>query len=242
MEKRGVEVYVGTLPEGVKDPAEFVEMRMKDKSANVVECFETEVLKNAVLWTEWFIDNWISKYDPHDQSSFARICDVITTFLSNNRNPADRTKQAFEAAGKLATKISGKNETGPLHIQLESDLLGMAAKKASKKEALEVRVEAVERLAQNNAKGSKITNTLNKNPTKRPTIPPNHSVKKNIQKENTSGDVKLSGKRQVYQKQSRPITQHFSGFRFNPSDAAWLGVSNQGVSVLGYYFQSFFPS
>jgi DNA primase len=252
--KRGVEFAVANLPAGIKDPGEFVEKRMKSNAGSVRECFENEVINTAMLWNVWYIDRLIKKYDAEDSSSFANVCDSITTFLAKNPNAADRTRQAYEAAGKLATQISGKNEegsSGPLRIQLESDLLGMASRKATKKDVIKKRIEAVDKLAQADVKGkgTKISEK-SKNPsriaksnkiTRGGTNSPKRSNgimdSNNGQYANGSNNGNAAGyrTRQNYdRRQEVPIARHFAGFQFNPTDAAWLGISekSQNVSIL----------
>ena len=251
LRKKSVEVAVATLPSDMKDPGDFVEMRTKKKkSESVREDFQTEILDTAMLWNVWYIDRLIMKYDGDDPSSFANVCDSITTFLASNPNAADRTKQAYEAAGKLATQISGKDETatsGPLRIQLESDLLGMASKKASKKEAVQMRIEAVDKLAQNNLKGSRRaanpTGTPKTSMIRSKRIPPRSSNSSKLSNDRNKNGIKSQnqnnsnfGNQRNYQqrynrKQEIPIARHFAGFSFNPTDASWLGITDKNVSV-----------
>ena len=235
--KKGVEITVGSLPDGVKDPGEFVEMHAKKNAENVRECFETKVLDNALLWSDWYIDRLIKNYNPDDSSSFASVCDDITTFLAKNPNAADRTKQAYQTAKKLATRIteSDGKSSGSLQIQLESDLLSMASRKASKKEALDLRIEAIDRLAQNERKSGKQSkpqgmpgHTISESKKRQPSgIDKVHdSVPKYVQNSHHSQFTNESQIKTRSRKQYMHKTPHFSGFRFNPTDAAWLGIKN----------------
>ena len=147
LENNGVDVNVASLPFGIKDPAEFIEAKGGVGKASSGESFRADVLEEAVPWNDWYISRLISRFDPDDSTSFSTICESVATFLSTHPNAADRTRRAYEAAGKLAayiTKGQGGSSEGPLRIQLESDLLGMASRKASAREALARRVEAAD--------------------------------------------------------------------------------------------------
>ena len=256
LEKKNVEITVGCLPTGCKDPGEFVELRAGNSSQSVKECFEAEVINTAMLWSDWYINRLIMNYNKDDSSSFASVCDEITTFLSKNPNPADRTKQAYEAATNLARHISRKDDkddkepSASLRIQLESDLLGMASRKASKRESQEIRIEAIERLAQSNAKSRRDSEiALRSGKTASPI-----KSKSNVSKEATAQKDfsnnplnalnglkpnnmvyrnQMKKRRASNQRRQMPITPHFNGFSFNRTDAAWLfGVSDKDVSEL----------
>jgi len=248
-EKTNVEIAVGSLPMGIKDPGEFVELRSANRSSTIHECFESEVMDTAPLWTNWFIDQMIKKYDQNDSSGFAGVCDDITTFLSKNRNAADRTKQAYEAANKLATHISkddNKEPSASLRIQLESDLLGMASRKASKRERIEIGIDAVERLAQADAKTTKVQSS-NRYDSSVKTDRKDYKVNgvrkhfndtpnsSNVNRQQINAklpDQNPSKTRQVRSRQQEiPVIPHFRGFTFNPTDAAWLGLSGTNVSL-----------
>lgn len=236
-----VEVAVANLPSEVKDPAEFVESRSDTPSKTVKECFKAEVIDTAKLWNDWYIDRLISQYNEDDPSGFGIVCDDITTFLSKNENPADRTKQAYEVANKLAVCISGKGNENPsasLRIQLESDLLGMASRKASEREKVTKRIEAVERLEQNEE--AKLQRMSISDPIQSNSNKMNVSNKRIPSKLQTNGNM-IQGNPQImrknrktdYRKQEKeiPIVQHFNGFTFNPRDAYWLGLSGTHVRI-----------
>lgn len=245
--KKHVEVVVASLPDGIKDPGEFIEIRSKTNPENLRECFHEEVLDTTKLWNDWYTDRLISRYDPSDSSSFANICDDITTFLSKNPNAADRTKQAYETAGKLAQQISA-NQTGAsvtLRIQLESDLLSMASRKAAKRENLEERKQAVDKLAQA-ALRSETEASVKKFPKEAKNVDQRNDsgVSKGRKAVNDSHQGNLPndrfmnngyGQRQYNnQYNQRPIAPHFTGFKFHPTDAAWLGISQKNVSTAWY--------
>lgn len=247
---------VASLPDGIKDPGEFVETRSKTHPEKLRECFQEEVLDTSKLWNEWYTDRIIARYDPNDSSSFASICDDITTFLSKNPNAADRTKQAYETAGKLAKKLSSNESDGSisLRVQLESDLLGMASKKATKRENLEERKQAVDKLAKATLGSnleSNIPGKLQQSPKQMQVDQRNNIVDSKASKRMNTSDPSvhqsdmLRSKKHLqhrsitqYDKRNdqRPMTPHFSGFQFNPSDADWLGISKKNVSCFVFRF------
>jgi hypothetical protein len=147
-----VEILVATLPSGVKDPAEYVELGDKKSRSRIGEQFRKEVMDTAKDWTVWYLDRLLSCYDEialHGMAgSFADICDRVSEFLSRFPNPAERTKRAHDVAGSLADVISCGSDSGQvsnaLRIQLESDLVNMVARKADARESIERRIESVE--------------------------------------------------------------------------------------------------
>ena len=151
VDSTGVDIYVASLPDDIKDPAEFIEGNGGVDNESSEIAFRKDVLGEAVRWDDWYVSRLISKYNPNESTSFSEVCDKVSTFLSTHPNAAERTKRAYDAAGKLSDYISRDNGTSsgesrsiaPLRIQLESDLLGMASRKAAAREAMTRRIEAV---------------------------------------------------------------------------------------------------
>lgn len=237
LEQTAVEVEVVSLPTGIKDPADYIEANGGIGKTSSGEKFREEILGASMPWNDWFITRLISKYDPNDTTSFSNVCDNIATFLSNHPNAADRTKRAFEAAGKLAALI-GKDSSsshGPLRIQLESDLLSMASRKASAREALSRRIEDADgeninknKLARlnsgeatrNDDLPSEVKNIGSGDPSNLSKVIPTKSKESNHKQSpynsrNTSSSYR-SQKRKV---QKDDISNHFDGFQFSETDA-----------------------
>lgn len=253
LEETGVEIHVASLPHGIKDPAEFIEARGGASKPSSGQDFRKEILGNSIPWNLWFISRLISRYNPSDASSFSSVCENVATFLSTHQNAAERTKQAYEAAGQLADFIArgqGKESgDGPLKIQLESDILGMASRKASAREALARRVEEVDGEGMSKAKLARLYSgeaTIPDPPASR-----SSSVGKKIEgsesRNGISSGMGQSGKKISKrpensfraqntrtlqfgnERQSPPIAKHFSGFQFRETDAAWLGLTSERV-------------
>jgi len=244
-----LDILVANIPYGYKDPAEFIE-------ANGGAEFRTKVLKKAILWSDWYISHLISHYEADDTRSFSDVSDRVTTFLSSFSNAADRTKRAYEAAGILADRIAQESDRSPssdaLRMQLESDLLGMSSRKAVAKEALERRIESKEGVMNTKRKTliakmssgdgitfipeketKKTSDSLNGDTSNyEESIPKERPIAKAFSK-NLSNNVKGNKQKKFDKKRQRqrPFIEHFSGFTFNPSDAVWMGLSGQEVSI-----------
>lgn len=146
------QLFVATLPEGIKDPAEFVESIADGEDAKAR--FNNEVLDNVVAWDQWFIKRIISRHqvDAGDnEQGISAACDEIATFLAGTfTRPKDRTERAKIAAGILAEKtIHNEDEmnsssVGMIRVQLEADILNIASRKASVREAVDRRIESAD--------------------------------------------------------------------------------------------------
>lgn len=244
LKTNAIDLDVTSLPSGIKDPAEFIESKGGIKNSKSGELFRKNVLMKTVPWNDWFVTRLISKYDPSDSSSFSSVCDYISTFLSTHPNAAERTKRAYEAAGKLAELISkGRSSSSnntPLRIQLESDLLGMASRKAAAREALARRIEAADGELGSKSKILKMSSgepTLNDNTeyVPRVAVPAQQVATGNYtrpdNKVQTSSFSKYSkvntGKKYNEENKVPPLTEHFHGFEFSETDAQWLGLATE---------------
>lgn len=151
--KHVVAIAVARLPDGVKDPAEFIESR-KSSGADMTQVandFRREVIDCAVDWTEWFIQRIIREYNREAprgaNGSFSDIFERIADFLASSLRPADRTKRAYEVAGLLSDILARERNTteisGAVRIQLESDLIDLASRLSDAKGAIQRRIESV---------------------------------------------------------------------------------------------------
>jgi DNA primase len=148
--KHGVEILVASLPEGLKDPADFIEAR-EGADAEIAESFRTEIVGSACDWTDWYLQRLFTEYDPTATrgrpGSFGDIFERVAGFLASSMDPADRTKRAYEVAGSLAAMIAEeKNATevsSVVRFQFESDLIDRASRIAEAKDAVQRRSESV---------------------------------------------------------------------------------------------------
>jgi DNA primase len=148
--KHGVEILVASLPEGLKDPADFIEAR-EGANDEIAQAFRTEIVGSACDWTDWYLQRLFTEYDPDATrgrpGSFGDIFERVAGFLASSMEPADRTKRAYEVAGSLAGLIAQeKNETevsSVVRFQFESDLIDRASRIAEAKDAVQRRSESV---------------------------------------------------------------------------------------------------
>ena len=171
-----VEVLVALLPDGYKDPAEFVQGRRNGKISNdaVKAMFENEVVNAAQEWKEWYLNHIVCRYaedivGDHGSGTklFVEVCELASEFISTFSVPAERTCLVQKFANRLADMITVREEEdkasaitrkGTLVIQLESDLFDMSNRKARAREALARRVEDADLLA--GSDGKKIVSQL----------------------------------------------------------------------------------
>jgi DNA primase len=151
--KHVIDIAVAGLPAPVKDPAEFVEQRTQDgiDMPSIARDFKVEVIESAVDWTDWFIDRIVADYKrdvPRGASgSFSSTFERVANFLASSLGPSDRTKRAYEVAGRLATILAKeRNSTeasSAVQIQLEADLVDLATRLADTKDAIQRRAESI---------------------------------------------------------------------------------------------------
>lgn len=147
-----VTMFIATLPNGIKDPAEFIEVQRKNglNGSNAADAFRTTVINSAVDWREWLIQQIISGYDQDLTSGttigrFSNMFERIADFLATTFNPAERTKRAYQIAGQLSSVLANEcnvsESSTAVRIQLESDLIDLSARIASAKDAIQRRVD-----------------------------------------------------------------------------------------------------
>jgi hypothetical protein len=145
-----VEIRIAELPEGTKDPAEYIEQNEKDK--NLEEKFREEVIENSLEWTDWYIKHLLSGYDASaargTPGSFGDVFERLASFLATFTNAAERTKRACELASYLTEIIAKESNTTQVSktvgIQLESDLVDKASSIADSKAAISGRIASVD--------------------------------------------------------------------------------------------------
>ena len=146
------QLFVATLPEGIKDPAEFVESIADGEDAK--SRFNNEVLDKIVAWDQWFIKRIISRHKVDvggDEQGISAACDEIATFIAGTfTGPKDRAERANFAADILAEKATRNEEeinsssVGMMRVKLEADILNIASRKASVREAVNRRIESAD--------------------------------------------------------------------------------------------------
>lgn len=165
-----VEIQVANLPEGIKDPADFIEAH-KDVElgrGTSADAFLHQVVNRAQDWTDWFIQQLICEYNPSaprgGPDSFGDIFNRIADFLAASMGSADRTKKAFEVADTLALlmarDVNKTDVSAAARGQLELDLIDRCSRIASAREATQRRAESVNDEASSNSR--MVLSTLSK--------------------------------------------------------------------------------
>lgn len=243
-ELSGTEILVATLPEGIKDPSDFVASKESDAKSQ----FESEVIQLAEPWDLWYIRQITQKYDESkDGTSFAAICEEVANFLAMFPNAADRTRRVHSIVDILLDLISkdsdSKSSLGMMRVQLEADMINIVSRKAVARESIERRME--ERDGLGKEVGSKLdimtrggeaesddfqrlsTSALAKlhPPTRRSSSSVNQStIRRTSQQKSTDRTTYKSNKVRPRQ---RDLMPHFNGFTFtHKSDRDWLGLSS----------------
>lgn len=149
----GVQFLVASLPSGIKDPGDFIEVRREigTPGNQIADEFRDQVLNSAVDWSDWFLTRILDRYNLNASreaaGSFGDVFQRVAEFLSTFSSPAERTKSAYEISGKLARLMAlDSNRTTiskAARMQLESDLIDSASRLAAAKEAMKRRVEVV---------------------------------------------------------------------------------------------------
>jgi len=276
--KHAISVQVAQLPSNIKDPADFMEFQRKQDvgGQEAVELFRKVVVDMAIDWTEWYINVLICDYNCNASSgtagSFNVVFERIADFLASTLSPAERTKRAYEVAGKLSEILASEQNATEIsvsvRIQLESDLINLATRLASSKEAIQLRVESASDASSVNpltvaalvrGYGPQSSDNhwkkLSKNATKtQASLERSHQFSRKLPPPplptqdvsfKKSGDSRRPIKTKRAKIKREPdgvsLTAHFSGFRFaHQSDMDWLelGVNKVHQSNFFHYFLS----
>ena len=244
-------ILVATLPEDIKDPSDF----LQGKGDDAKHLFATEVLNHVLPWDEWYIKQLASKFDAgrDDGTSFAAICEEVSSFLATFPNPADRTRRVHNIADLLLDLISddsdNKSSLGIMRVQLESDMMNMVSRKASARESLERRIEERDGFRGEEATSNKIdvltrgdTTEVNNDSSKLsksalaklkpPTQNTPIGISRNVAQSRRSFQPRQS-RRTAYnidkiKPRQQDLVPHFNGFTFkHKTDRDWLGLSGR---------------
>jgi len=249
-EEREVEIHIAGLPDDFKDPADFVQARGG-------EAFRKEVLAATIPWSDWYIDRLASSYKQDDNTtdtqphqSFNEVCDRVSTFLATLTDQTDREQRAYTAAATLARSMSSEDtkvSTSSLQIRIESDLLDMAATKASARDAIAERIERIGSadgdasrplgspgaLIAKMSSGEGLTSLVNDHEVDSILLSGDERDREanGSSRNGKQSERKVSAASFEYHEsrdgRNTPLTPHFAGFEFvNPTDKFWLGIHN----------------
>ena len=149
-EKYKVDIRVATMPEDIKDPDEYVQLRKGEGEGDVGQEFVESVIQRAADWNKWFIERILLSYNLEAKreriGSFGDVFNRVAEHLATSMNSADRTRSAYNVADALARVLAKeKNATDVSDVvrnQLESDLIEECARIASVRDSVRRRTEA----------------------------------------------------------------------------------------------------
>lgn len=251
-----VDILVATLPDEIKDPAEFIEQTQRNgNEKDIAESFQTQIVDTALDWVKWYTNRIIAGYQsetPRGQvGSFQDVFQRVANFLGTSLDTADRTKAAYEVsgyfAGILANETNASSISDAVQSQLECDLVDLASRVAKSKEGIERRAESVIDGSQSSPNvrsvvaawsrghgpsGSEDQGLSRKERRSRRTAPlsgnpPDVTTEKPVETRVRKGKRQ---KHRLTRPVAKPLTPHFSGFQFaNKRDAEWLGLDGGKV-------------
>ena len=250
-ELSGCQILVATLPEGIKDPSDF----LQGKGADAKHLFASEVLNDVLPWDEWYIKQLARKFDDdgEDGTSFAAICEEVSSFLASFPNPADRTRRVHNIADILLDLIAkdsdDKSSLGMMRVQLEADMMNMVSRKALVRESMERRIEERDGFSGEAATSSKMdvltrgdvtdvnhdSRKLSKSALAKLKPPAQNTpvgMTRNAAQTRRSYQPRQSQRTTYKTNKIKPRQQdlvpHFNGFTFkHKTDRDWLGLSGR---------------
>ena len=256
-ERHSIEFVVASLPEGIKDPADFVQQYPFDKKIKKMDTiqrsFKELVEDTAKDWTEWYIDLIMSQYNESAvrgaPGSFGNIFERVAEFLATFQNAAERIKKASEVS-ILFSEIMAKQNGTPtvsetVRVQLEADLVDQASRIAKSRDVVTRRLEALAEDVSDVDLQNRLTSIAQGEGIDGPDEDAKLSFKKRMEDPDFKADVK---KKRAMRGQKRPsssprnserrfkvkkmetpkLIDHFDGFDFpNSNDADWLGLPKQ---------------
>jgi DNA primase len=239
-----VRVAVAQLPDGTKDPADFV-----DESSSPAKDFWEQVVDPAKDWMDWYIRRLVGGHNASAERSFADVFESVAEFMAEAMTPQDRTNCAPRVAGLLEKLLSNeKKNDATLRVQLESDLLDLSSRVASARETVEHSGTSVlGALSQGYGNWDDSSSLLSSNATRENsdgvTFPTDGRVDyldaewgektSNVREEQEPGRPR----RFMEKKEPKALTPHFSGFDFvHQTDQEWLGLSKKKVRELAVLY------
>lgn len=255
-----IAIEVARLPDGVKDPAEFIEFR-REMGSNLTQAaddFRRDVISSSVDWIEWFLQVVVKEYNSEAPSgstgSFSSIFDTVADFLATSLHPADRAKYAYNAVEQMSGILRQERNLTEIPLvlmyQLEEDMIDATSKISNTKTAISRRTESNDNAVFALVRGhgptsSEEDNKLSKKSrgkikgadeltsAKHINDPPSFTQSKGREKRMPTRAIL---KRHV-DLPEESLMPHFAGFRFvHETDNEWLGI-NRNTKVRTVKFQ-----
>jgi DNA primase catalytic core len=243
--KYKVDVLIASLPSRIKDPGDYAERHRGDNS--FAEKFEREVIGTASDWINWYISSLIKQYDRNAPrgtlNSFGNIFARVGEFIGATLDAADRTRAALDVSHLLSELMKIDRNTTEIsksvQIQLEADLIDVAARHSYSRNALSRRVEEASSSSKDSkmilsnlmrgdlsAETSPTGNTPSLTRTSGQTIPARPFVRS--KKENRPRRITTMQRTKTIEKS---LTPFFAGFDFaHKTDAEWLGTTTNALA------------
>lgn len=134
-----MEFRVTTLPDNIKDPADYVHFHKTEKKID--DKFREEVLeKNSIGWMDWYQRRVISQYNNSatdgEKNGFANILDRLGSFLSMIKDDSEKKRRLKSIVDQLVViipnDINGIDVSESVRLQLESELERKSSKNFDK--------------------------------------------------------------------------------------------------------------
>ena len=259
-ERYPVEIRIAELPEGIKDPAEYIEQNNNVKTLE--DSFREDIIATSLEWTDWYIKRLLSMYDRSaargSTGSFGDVFERLAGFLASINNAAERIKKACELSSRLAEIIAKENNSthvsDTVRIQLESDLVDKASTIADSKSILYQRIASTEGGPSKDIKATALSITSGDGPS---VADPRAKLTAKARKKSNAREPEMpsmdqatpvggkgyssNNKRSRFRSRKRmkrsttnnapALTPHFSGFTLSQSDAQWVGSIDKKVST-----------
>jgi DNA primase catalytic core len=138
---KGVEFHIATLPDGVKDPAEYFDVH--GISADILQKFKDSVVDKSIAWTDWHLKRTVKGVildDGDDQSNSLLLAfEQVADFVARSLEEPVRTQTVRTVAELLAAKITKQNNdtefADVIYDQITIDLLDLVSRIVSSRES-----------------------------------------------------------------------------------------------------------
>jgi len=206
-----VSINVATLPEGIKDPSDYIEAKKNMGAIQLGDSFRKEILDYAKPWECWYITHLVNTLITSDPTSLSVACNRIAKFISTIQDSEEQQRYITLTMDRIFDRQRSINTTVAMRSVVESEISNTLLKKG----------HTTDKYNQSNTlkrKGLLKLNPLqgfSKDPKVRPAS------------QSTVFKRQLKVRRSF--KKNDPLIQHFSGFKFNPLDTSWLGIDEAEV-------------
>jgi Toprim-like len=250
--KHAVAIAIATLPDGIKDPADFVEMRRATGAGDkVADDFRSEIVDGGVDWTDWFMQRVIiGAYTDLAPSgapgSFTHVFDEMADFFASSLHPADRLRRTHNAldllCGILTQETNQTDVSTAVRMQLEADFLDAIKRCVDAKVVM--RDMSGMKLVKLNSNGDALTalargygptshDEESKFSKSARTVKETHNVRRQATQSKKTDDIRKHNTTRAILKRQKETSQeslipHFAGFQFtHDTDKDWLQLDKK---------------